>query len=188
MKLGEIFNIRSGYLKSRSEDKKSDYRVAIYSKKHFDLDEQYFDDKLPLESEFVAIKADIDLTVEGEIIIDSLSQKAAIVSNKSSGMFLAFNYYRLSIKDRDVINPDYFVAWFNLSDDVKRQLSMTLQGAILKKLTLKQVHELEITLPNLEKQVQIANIYLTMHSKYNKALEIKNTEEDILKNLLQGGF
>lgn len=188
MKLGQIFNIRSGYLKLRYESDNSDYRVGVYSKKHFDLDERYFVDDMPFESETIGLKTELDLTVPGEIIIDSLSQKAAIVSNESGGMFLAFNYFRLSIKDRNVIDPNYFVAWFNLSDEIKKQLSMTLQGTTLKKLTLRQVQELDITLPSLEKQVQIANIYLTMYSKYNKALEIKKTEEDILKNLLQGGF
>lgn len=185
MKLSDIFDISTGYLKSRIVEDDNSQSYNIYSKKHFDKDYQYsnFDDILDVEN--IKLNKDkIKLTETNDIIIDSLSLKASVVSDSNKEMFLAFNYFRLTPKFKEV-DLDYFCAWFNLSLEALDQLERVIQGTVIKKLSMKQLNDLDITLPGISTQVKIGKLYKESFVKLNLATQIKDNENDIITKLME---
>lgn len=183
MKLKELYEIRTGYLRSRV--KEGSEQIAVYTKTHFDLDINYLiNDRKPLEKDYINLDTnDYLLTKAGNIIIDSLTQKAALISKENKGMFYTFNYFILR-PFKTNIDSDYFVSWLNLSDEANGQLNKLLQGTTIKKLTLSQLNEITITLPIIERQREIGKLYKESILKHNLATQIKNNEMDIIKNIL----
>lgn len=186
MELINIFKIETGYLKSRVKESENGLKVTVFTKRHFDSNLAY--EMLPktiLEDYLTLDKDKYPMTNEGDIIVDSLSTKACLITKETSGMFIPFNYFVLRPISEININKDYFVAWFNLSKEVSLQLSRLLQGTVIKKLSLRQLEKIKIELPNLNEQNKIALIYSTSNLKYAKAKENKEVEFDIIKNLLE---
>lgn len=183
MKLEDVFIITTGYIRSRVKEDDNSIDTLVYTKEYFDSDMKYNSFKNKIDDDYIKLDPNkYPVTNEGDIIVDSLSQKAAVVKKEHEGMFVAFNYFILRPKIK--INKDYFVSWFNLSNEVKNQLNITLQGTIIKKLTLRQLKELEITMPNKEKQLLLGSLYKESNKKLNIQQKIHLNEMDIIKKIL----
>lgn len=186
MKISELFNIQTGYLKSRVSNEDLNDSYIIYTKKHFDVNQNYSNDFTNIELEEIKLDSSkVVLTKENEVIIDSLSRKSSIVSKETENMFLAFNYFRLTPKTKTV-DLDYFCSWFNLSEDLELQINRIIQGTIVKKLSLKQLGELTIDLPPYDLQVRIGQLYKESLKKFNIAKEIKDNEDNIIRKIMGG--
>src|SRR5690554_6214420 len=145
VKLDDIFNIQAGYLKTRIKSGINSKPIEIYSKQHFDYDHNYENGSYEFEASYIELDKDKYFTLkEGDIIVDSLSLKAAVVSKKHEGMFIAFNYFVLKPKENAQVDLDSFVAFFNLNEHVRTQLDKVLHGSVVKKLTLKQLKDIEL--------------------------------------------
>jgi len=183
MKFKDAFEIQTGYLRSRIKEDENSVDIIVYSKKHFDYNKTFKNLDDTLELDIIKLNKDKPYILkENDIVIDSLSHKAAIATKETENMFVSFNYFIL--KPKINIDLNYFVAWFNESDEIRRELDTILQGTRLKKLTLTQLNELKLNLIDLDKQKQIGKIYKYSNMKFNEAIKIRESEIDIVKNIL----
>lgn len=94
----------------------------------------------------------------GDLVFSLISGKAAIVGTEHSGYLLTQNYIRLDPSES--VNAKYLAYLLNEDADIRRQLTLGQQGSSVMKFTVKQLSELEFsTLPSLEKQTLIGNLY-----------------------------
>lgn len=94
----------------------------------------------------------------GDLVFSLISGKAAIVNAEHSGYLLTQNYIRLN--PSEMVDAKYLAYLLNEDADIKRQLTLGQQGSSVMKFTVKQLSELEFsTLPSLEKQALIGNLY-----------------------------
>ncbi len=180
MRLEDLFIISTGYLRSRV---KGSLKVGVFTKKHFDFNMSYLENDEINEDDIIFINQEHEdrLTKEGDIIVDSLSKKACVITKETDGLFVLFNYFIL----RDSkIDKDYFTAWFNLSDEANIELNKVLHGSVIQKLSLSQLRSLTITLPPGKKQELIGKLYKESNKRFNASLKIKENEEDIIRNVI----
>lgn len=184
MIINNIFEIKSGHLKSRLDTDENATETVVYNKQLFECDRHYGIDYGDIEVDHILLNKEKYFTInEGDIIVDTLTSKAAIVSQHTQGMFIAFNYVLLRPKIE--IDKDYFVAWFNLSDHATVQLTSMLQGTVIKKLSLKLLKEMEISLPNLNEQRMIGDLYKSSLKKLSLSKKLHLNECDMIRNIME---
>ena len=177
MRLDKIYNISNGILKTRIEEVNDGKDIGIFTKEHFDLE---FGRTCEItEMEYVKVDpSKYIITKVGDVLIDSLTAEAIIITKQTAGLLVLFNYFVLN-KIQDSIDDYYFINWFNNSTELKRQLNVSLQGSAIKKISLSQLSDLKINVdpPNLQKN--IGGLYKNIIEK-EKLLNKKN----VLLNLI----
>lgn len=103
-----------------------------------------------------------NMDFSGEItgcIINLIKSKAAPLSNKSEKCITS-NFLKC-VFDVDILDPWFFCYQFNESKMMEQQISMLHQGTTLsvKKLNIKSVGELNISLPDIKRQRLIGALY-----------------------------
>ncbi len=108
-------------------------------------------------------------------IINLIRSTAVPLTKEASGKCLTSNFLLCSF-DTEVLDPWYFCYLINESKEVEQQISMLHQGTTLsvKKLTIKSIGELNITLLDMEKQKLIGKLY--KDSIKQKDLMLKQVE------------
>lgn len=109
----------------------------------------------------------------GDVIFSLISGQATIVSNEHQGYIYTQNYVRLDpIAELDT---RFLVYLLNENQEIKKQFAIGLQGSQVLKYTVKQLRELEIpTLPSIEKQVVIGDIYF-------KQLRVQTLKKQVIE-------
>jgi restriction endonuclease S subunit len=95
--------------------------------------------------------------------------------------------YILRLKDKNIM-PEYLTIYLNSSDGQK-QLTESSTGATIKSIKKNDLENIEIIMPNLEKQKKIIEVYHT-NNKLQEALIkkinlIKNINEVVINKLLK---
>lgn len=116
-------------------------------------------------------------------IINLIKSKAAPISAYSESKVITQNFLKC-LFDESKILPWYFCYQFNEGKELEQQIAMFHQGTTLsvKKLNVKTIGDLKISLPSLEKQKLIGDVYrksILQHQLYIKQAE------DIRKYTLQ---
>jgi len=185
VKIDDIFNIQTGYLKSRIKNEVNSQLTAVYSKQHFDYDLSYDDLEHEIDLSYIKLDKDKYFTLSnGDIVVDSLSLKAAVVSKINEGMFIAFNYFVLKPKVDYPVDLNSFVGYFNLNENIRRQLDKVLHGSVIKKLTMTQLKEIELN-ENIIYNPQIGILYMESQKKVNYAKKIHDNELDIIRHAME---
>ena len=98
-------------------------------------------------------------TIDG-CIINLIRSKAAPLSIRSSKKCLTSNFLLCKF-DISKLDPWYFCYLFNESKGMEQQINMLHQGSTVsvKKLTIKSVGELNVTLLDIDKQKLIGQLY-----------------------------
>ena len=120
-------------------------------------------------------------------IINLMKSKAAPLSQITGSKCLITNFVLCNF-DTDQLDPWYFCYLFNESKEIEKQLNRFQQGTVIsvRKLTIKNIGELEIKIINFEKQKVIGKLYKEYVRKdYLMHLQIENisklTRETIRK-------
>ena len=120
-----------------------------------------------------------------DVIFSLISGMATIVSEKHEGYIYTQNYVKLNLNDD--IDSRYFVFLINESKDIRKQLTIGLQGSQVFKYTLKQLKDINLPkMPLIEKQKIIGEIYfkqLKLTALKNKVAELEKT---VVFNKLEG--
>ena len=113
-------------------------------------------------------------------IINLMKSKAAPVSPANEEKCITSNFLKCEF-DGQVLDKWYFCYQFNEGKDFEQQIAMFHQGTTLsvKKLNVKTIGELRISLPDIEKQRRIGEIY--RQSLIQNRLMLKQAEE--IKNM-----
>ena len=124
-----------------------------------------------------------------DVIFSLISGMATIVSDKHEGYIYTQNSVKLNLNDD--IDSRYFVFLINESKDIRKQLTIGLQGSQVFKYTLKQLKDINLPkMPLIEKQKIIGEIYfkqLRLTALKNKVAELEkkvifNKLEEVSKN------
>lgn len=97
----------------------------------------------------------------GDVVFNSLSQTAAVVSEENAGKAILQSVLKFQI-DRSKIDPWYLCYVLNESQSIKHQLHKRLEGTVMKLLTSTTAKKLNIELPDFAVQQRIGRIYSQM--------------------------
>ncbi len=123
-----------------------------------------------------------------ECIINLIKTKAAPVTTQTRNKTITINFLRCKF-DPNVLDQWYFCYQFNEDKRVEQQISMSIQGTTVsvKRLNVKMIGDLEIDLPDIEKQRVIGSIYrqslIENHLMQKKAEGIRNLTMSIIKKI-----
>ncbi|RPF55171.1 restriction endonuclease subunit S [Abyssicoccus albus] len=131
-----------------------------------------------IEVNTVRIQDDAKVKVvhEGDIIVNLSRGYCTRVSRVNDGYLLPYNYSKVVVPD--AIDDCFFVAWFNHSWEVSTQLNQLRKSQHKKmKLTHQALDDFEISLPLLEYQQHIGNMYkLLINTKRQEQERIAQDE------------
>lgn len=93
----------------------------------------------------------------GDIVTNTMTNRTAIVSPQSAGKVMPQYITKLNFKR----NGDawYLCYLLNESKAVKHQLYKTMEGTVLRRVTVVNLKQLEIKFPQLEKQQKLGELY-----------------------------
>lgn len=167
-KLSDIMTFSLGKNPTRFKEQESD----LYSHENF-------------EGDLYSVNRHGD---SSECIINLMKSKAAPVSKDNEAKCITSNFLRCDF-DRNILDKWYFCYQFNEGKDFEQQIAMFHQGSTLcvKKLTIKNIGELKIKLPDIEKQHIIGELYkqslIQNHLMLKKAEECKLMALTLIKKI-----
>ena len=125
---------------------------------------------------------------KAECIINLIKTKAAPVTAQTQNKLITINFLRCSF-DPNILDQWYFCYQFNEDKKVEQQISMFHQGTTLsvKRLNVKMIGDLQIDLPDIEKQRVIGRLYrqslIENRLMLKKAEDIRNMTMSIIKRI-----
>jgi restriction endonuclease S subunit len=125
---------------------------------------------------------------KNDIVVSSRgSFRAGLVGVSGKNIIASSSVYILRLKDKNIM-PEYLTIYLNSSDGQK-QLTESSTGATIKSIKKNDLENIEIIMPNLEKQKKIIEVYHT-NNKLQEALIkkinlIKNINEVVINKLLK---
>ena len=189
MKIAEKAQLYLGTVIKRveSEDPNETKVFNVVSLKNFNeaLGEHYrgADD----EQEVHVHESDVSkliLAEERQIVVHLLTRKAVVLPEYCTGYIIPSNFVKVALSPE--VQPFYFEWYFNNHPDNLKQLSMLTQGSVVSGFSLKQLKELQINIPSIDKQLIIGDIYELRKKKEalirdKMALENQLLEEKFIK-------
>jgi restriction endonuclease S subunit len=184
MKLQDVVTVRIGRNLSRGNEK-SDFTLVAYSYEDLirDLDGSFLDSKAEGYSEGPNDENGY-LSCAGEVVFSFVSSKAGIVSEVNRGKIINQNFAKLMI-EHDGLDSSYLCYALNESHSMKKQMSISMQGSTVPKLTPSILKDLEIKLPTLEKQRTIGKAYFYLRKQQALAKKQAELEEQLYLEMLR---
>jgi len=100
------------------------------------------------------------LTKQKDIVVGLSSRKAFVIDETRSNNLLLSNFALIRILDTNVLDPHYFCWLFNENLQFQKYIDQKRQGsANVIILSINNVKDIELELPNIEKQKIIGEIY-----------------------------
>jgi restriction endonuclease S subunit len=124
---------------------------------------------------------------KGDVVISSRgSFRSGSVGLGIKDMIAASSVYILRPKTKNII-PYYLAIYLN-SYDGQKQLTESATGAAIKAIRRNDLENITITIPDLEAQKKIVNLYLTgkvLQKKLKRKMELINSiNEEAINNIL----
>ncbi|MED1594132.1 MULTISPECIES: restriction endonuclease subunit S [Bacillus] len=117
------------------------------------------------------------LTDTESLVLHTLTQKVVWFPPQFEGLLLTNNFMKISFFEKVDV---HFMEWlFNEHPSIQKQIALFTEGSIISSLKLSNVKEIELVLPNVEKQTVIGKI---AQLKKRKTALLK--EKDRLEQLL----
>ncbi|PIP56226.1 hypothetical protein COX05_04165 [candidate division WWE3 bacterium CG22_combo_CG10-13_8_21_14_all_39_12] len=159
VKLNEIANLISGY-SFRSALNSSKEGVRVLQAK--DIRGSEITDTTKMSSIEKTFSSTNSYVQENDILLTSRgasfgSFPAAIFVSKETGVIASSSVYILRIKDTTLVLPDYISYYFNSFYGQKKLIEIA-RGSRIKNIPLKELAEITIPIPSLEKQCILANL------------------------------
>ncbi|WP_096186850.1 restriction endonuclease subunit S domain-containing protein [Evansella halocellulosilytica] len=122
------------------------------------------------------------------VIIHLLSQKAVRFPSDYEGYLIPLNFVALDFDE--TADPDYITWYFNEHPKMKKQLILATQGSSVTSLSLVNLKDLKVELPDIKKQKQIGKAYRLSKDKQKLQQERISLEQEAIKqkliNVLEG--
>lgn len=132
---------------------------------------------------FVHGTSELPVIQEGDVAISMLQRRAFLATPhpKVSEQILTSNYTALSFKDK--VNPAFFVWWFNCSIQAQPQLQE--RGQLGRRIVVRDLHELHISIPDLATQSDIAQLYQDSVKEANIYRQLADAIEEKSNQFIQ---
>lgn len=170
-KIADFVKLTQGINQTRLKQSGT-YDIVLYDQSSFE--EDLLIDTTPNDVYFnEELRAQDGVSV-GDVVINTMKQTAAIVSQENAGKILSMNFLKVDFINGG-IDKRYFVYLFNANKMVKRQKERETQGtyAVLK-IPISSLKGLEIPYLRLEDQRKLGLAYTKMMAtkrKYQKLME-----------------
>lgn len=185
MKIEDISNVVHGIILSRVESKAKD-AVAMDLFSIQDLSYETGQYHLNIETQQVEIDPEkmnsVTIAKKNQVVIGLTSHKACKIEEQHAEKLVP-SYFALITLDEEVINPDYFVWYFNENQTIQRQLATATQGTSIKALSIQMLRSCEIELPSMETQQKIGEIYRLRKLKEKLSYRKNKIEDDLINQL-----
>lgn len=188
MQLQEIATLTQGAYISRLETSKADeeaIELDILTLKEFNetLGISY---RMSDKAQTVYVKRDKVskhlLTSEHKVIVHLLTQKAAVLPQKYSGLLIPTNFVSVELKEEADLR---FIEWyFNEHPSIRKQISLSSQGTVISSLSIANLRELKVDLPPLDLQKRMGQIAILKRRKFQLVTERQSLEERLIHQQL----
>ncbi|MCW1929508.1 restriction endonuclease subunit S [Bhargavaea beijingensis] len=182
MKLEDRVSVRVGRNLSRGNEKYDATLIAYsYDDLTKDLDGVFIDSK-PIESSRDN-QDEPHLCKYGDVVFSFVSSKAGIVSKENQGKIINQNFAKLIVDD-NLIDPCYLCYSLNESPSMKKQMTISMQGSTVPKLTPAILKNLELEYPSIETQRLIGKAYFVLRKRQALAKKELELEEQLYLEIL----
>jgi hypothetical protein len=187
VKLEEVVSFKPGNNTTRLKEKEGFENLEFYSGDDFQSDltsgTSVRTNEEKKMDELVVVQA-------GDIVINVMSQQAAVVSEASAGKVLTINFVRVDMTT-EILDASYFYYYFMANEAMRRQLTIESMGTgSIRRLTVRQLKEMTIELLPYDKQVLIGGAYFDMlkvNASYHKLIDdTKKLTIAVLEEQFQG--
>jgi len=165
MLLEEVMTFESGTLLTRIENEPQGILYPVYENEQF-----YMDDSVTLneiKTKYVQTSKTIQQIETNDIIINLYKGDCTKVRDEFNGYVINANFVKAIPKNKELLNPDFFLYWFNESEESKKQLLQSVQGSVMKKISIAKLKKMDISLPSKEKQEIIGYLYHSQKTASN---------------------
>ena len=122
------------------------------------------------------------LTDTQSLILNTQTQKLALLPVKHSGLLLTNNF--LKIQFHAPVDLAFFEWYFNEHPSIQKQLAVMSEGSVVSSLKLSHLKELFVELPPLEKQQIIGQIAQLKRRKETLQLERIELQRQLIQQQL----
>lgn len=134
-------------------------------------------------SKFIHGTSKLPVIHENEVAISMLQRLAFLVKPQTNidDLILTANFTAMTFDE--TIDPEYFIWWFNSSLEAQSQLQE--RGQIGRRIVIRDLRELKITLPGLSVQKDIAKIYQNSMKTAALYRKLAETTEEKSRQFIQ---
>lgn len=113
-------------------------------------------------------------TDSASLVMHTLSQKVALLSEKYSGLLLTNNFVKIVFKEK--VNLHFMEWYFNEHPSIQKQIMLFSEGSIISSLKLSHIKDIELLLPTYEKQQVLGRVAILKRKKEQLLKEKMNLE------------
>lgn len=176
MKLKEIANCEIG--PNNKEQKELTKNSSLYSADDLIADLFLGYDKTP------KFKKNKFILSSGDVVINLMTNKATVVSEKNDGKIMSQRIMHFKIKPNEIYSW-YLVFLLNESEKIKQQEHASMEGTVFRRITAKAIKDLEINLPPFSVQEKIGDSYRLLLKNYRLKKKYLDMTFDTTIKLLQ---
>ena len=185
IKLGNLSTVRTGLVISRKKAKLDSPNKIEYEQ----ISLRCFDNGIKLDKskkEIFTSAEKIDakyLTQEGDVIVRLRAPSSAVYIEKEDEGLLIHSLLAVIRVDSKLLNAKYLAYYIN-SNNAQRILKQDVKGTAIPMLKTKDLEELNITLPTLEKQKKLVKFLETSDKERALLIELANEKQQLSQTIL----
>ena len=178
--LHEFADIKAGLVLSRKQAReKTVYRYPLLNLKSINQDATLNQQTLDVFDSMESLAGNY-ITKTGDVIVRTSSPYTAIlIDEKTSGMVVSSNFVIIRCKSDELL-PEYLN-----TDEIKKDIFINSAGNMLAAIKPQYFNEMELNLPDLEKQKLIADFNLCARKELELLDHLKKEKEQYYKLCLE---
>ena len=182
--LHEFADIKAGLVLSRKQAReKTVYRYPLLNLKSINQDATLNQQTLDVFDSMESLAGNY-ITKTGDVIVRTSSPYTAIlIDEKTSGMVVSSNFVIIRCKSDELL-PEYLF-WYLNTDEIKKDIFINSAGNMLAAIKPQYFTEMELNLPDLEKQKLIADFNLCARKELELLDHLKKEKEQYYKLCLE---
>ena len=186
MKLEKIGKLSIGWTLSRIEAKPGEdfQEFELFTMQELSKETGNYD--VNIQSQFIKVAEkrlkDLTLSKQGIVVIGLTSYKAFVITKAYENRVIPSNFAYLQCDEG--IDPDYVAWYFNEHPQIQKQLTLAMQGSIIRALSVQMLRELTIEVPPLALQQKLGSIYRLKSQRQKLLIEKRKLEEKIMNQLM----
>lgn len=182
--LHEFADIKAGLVLSRKQAReKTVYRYPLLNLKSINQDATLNQQTLDVFDSMESLAGNY-ITKTGDVIVRTSSPYTAIlIDEKTSGMVVSSNFVIIRCKSDELL-PEYLF-WYLNTDEIKKDIFINSAGNMLAAIKPQYFNEMELNLPDLEKQKLIADFNLCARKELELLDHLKKEKEQYYKLCLE---
>lgn len=119
----------------------------------------------------------------GDVVYSFINSICGIVGNANNGKIINQNFAKIELKN-DFIDKKYLCYLLNKDKEINLEKKVAMQGSVLKKLSPASIRNFNVELPDINRQVEIGNLYFDFIKRQALIRKQYELEETIFSEFL----